>query len=280
MKPILEHVPNNQQQSLFFNQYEKKVFSFPWHYHPQWELTYILAGTGTAYTGNAVRHYSAGELVLVAPNIPHCWKSDGSSKTGVKSVFAQWDNSFLGDNWLTKPEFASIQHLFEQCHSGLSFIGCEELGESLNALRFKSPFHRTMGFVDLLHELSLKEHIEPLGQNTHVHLDFGSDKRIEAILNHITDYFDQKITAADMAAVTNMTPVSFSKYFTRTFSKPFTQFLNEFRVSQACGLLVSTELSVEQIAYQCGYQNMSFFHRQFKTITGQTPNGFRSSYLS
>lgn len=279
MKPILEHVPNTQQQSLFFNQYDKKVFSFPWHYHPQWELTYIISGSGTAYTGNAVRHYSAGELVLLAPNIPHCWKSDGNAKTGVKSVYAQWDNSFLGDNWLDKPEFTSIKTLFEQCYSGLSFINCDALGERLNDLRFKSPFHRTLGFVDLLHELSLQQSVMPLGQQTNLCQDFASDKRIETILEYITQYYDQKISAKEMAQLVNMTPVSFSKYFTRTFQKPFTQFLNEFRVSQACGLLVSTELTVEQVAFQTGYQNMSFFHRQFKSVTEKTPNHFRESYL-
>lgn len=279
MKTILEHVPSTEQLSLFFNRYEKNSFNFPLHYHPQWELTYIIDGSGVAYTGNEVRHFDKHELALIAPMVPHCWKSNGIKKQTVKSVFVQWDNSFLGENWLEKPEFSSIKNMFNLCHAGLSFPDTRGISEQLISMPYKSPFKRVIGFIDILHELSLQKNIEPLGQQMIILPSMASDRRIESILDHVSRFYDQKISGDDMATLISMTSVSFSKYFKRTFHKTFTQFLNEYRISQACGLLVSTEFSVEQVAYQCGYQNMSFFHRQFKIVTSNTPNNFRMNYL-
>ncbi|PMH45311.1 hypothetical protein BCU68_10590 [Vibrio sp. 10N.286.49.B3] len=280
MRPILEHVPNTELQSLYFNRYEKTSFTFPWHYHPQWELNYIIEGTGSAYTGNTIRHFVANELALIAPNIPHCWKSNVGAKSGVKSIFVQWDNCFLGDNWLEKPEFTSIKAMFDGCQSGLSFSRADAFGERIIGLQLKSPFRRMVGFIDLLHDLSMQTEVVPLGQGSMIAPTMVTDKRIIAILDYVSQQYARKITAENMASLTNMTPVSFSKFFTRTFQKTFTQFLNEYRISQACSLLISTRLTVEQIAYQCGYQNMSFFHRQFKVIKdGETPIAFRASYL-
>ncbi|WP_413113613.1 AraC family transcriptional regulator [Thaumasiovibrio sp. DFM-14] len=280
MKPILEHVPNTEQQSLFFNRYEKTSFTFPWHYHPQWELTFIVEGAGSAYTGNTIRHFVPQELALIAPNVPHCWKSNTGTKRGVKSIFVQWDNNILGENWLDKPEFSSIKSMFDNCSAGLSFDSASAFGERLIALQLKSPFKRTLGFIDLLHDLSLQTEVTSLGQGVLHAPSIEVDKRIVAILDYVNRNYVNTITAQQMAELTNMTPVSFSKYFSRTFEKSFTQFLNEYRISQACSLLISTEQSVEQIAFQCGYNNMSFFHRQFKAVNnGVTPMAFRVSYL-
>ncbi|MEZ9311372.1 MULTISPECIES: AraC family transcriptional regulator [Vibrio] len=280
MRPILEHVPNTEQQSLFFNRYEKTSFTFPWHYHPQWELNYIIEGTGSAYTGNTVRHFVANELALIAPNVPHCWKSNVGTQSGVKSIFVQWDNRFLGDNWLEKPEFTSIKTMFEGCKAGLSFHHSNALGSRIIELQLKSPFKRMLGFIDLLHDLSMQTNVMPLGQGSMVTPSMVADKRIIAILDYVSEHYVRKISAENMATLTNMTPVSFSKFFARTFGKTFTQFVNEYRISQACTLLISTRLTVEQIADQCGYQNMSFFHRQFKILQGGvTPIAFRASYL-
>ncbi|MDG3086222.1 AraC family transcriptional regulator [Vibrio hannami] len=278
MKPVLEHVPSNSHQSLFIKRYEQSCFSFPWHYHPQWELTYIVEGSGIAYTDSEVRHYMPNEMVLTAPNVHHCWTSNSVNNSNVKSIYVQWDNNFLGDNWLDKAEFAAIKAMFTACRSGMLFLNSEELGAKLVALETMEPLKKLLGFVELLHDLSNHQDVTSIGQVTLTSMSSAADTRISAILEYVNSNFERKITADEMGALTNMTPVSFSKYFTRSFHKPFTQFLNEYRISQACSLLISSSLTVEQIAFRCGYQNMSFFHRQFKQIMQQTPLAFREIY--
>lgn len=279
MKPVRELIPSTQQ-SLFCGEYEQSSFRFPWHYHPQWELTYIIEGAGIAYTGNSIRHFMAGELVLIAPNTPHCWKSNASDKGQVKSIFLQWDNDYLGQDWLSKPEFICINTLFEQCEAGIRFSLAEQspIVSRLQQLPQLTPFKKLWGFTDLLYEISLLGR-EKIGDGGKLDTQLDKSGRVEPILNYVNQHYSQPISAENMAQVTNMTPVSFSKYFSKTFGKPFTRFLNEYRVSQACSLLITTNKTVDEIAYISGYQNMSFFHRQFKLITGKTPLLFKQTYL-
>ena len=77
-----------------------------------------------------------------------------------------------------------------------------------------------------------------------------------------------------------MTKVSFCKYFKKQFDKTFTQYLNEFRIRKTCQGLQESNQQVTQIAMECGYENMSFFHRQFKKYVGITPAKYRSQYLN
>ncbi|NLS14227.1 helix-turn-helix transcriptional regulator [Vibrio sp. SM6] len=280
MKPILEHIANNNEQSLFFGTYDKISFSFPWHYHPQWELTFIIEGNGIAYTGNEVRYFTPKELVLIAPNIPHCWKSNASDAEHVKSIFVQWNNNYLGRDWLNKPEFITIKSMLESCHAGFKFIlpnEHEELTNKIKQLKRLSSFKRMWLFTELLYEISLLDRT-PIGFGGNLKENLPNSKRIKDILNYVNRHYTRVITAEDIASVANMAPVSFSKYFSRTFGKSFTKFLNEYRISQACSLLVATNKQVDQVADLVGYQNLSFFHRQFKLITGKTPQQFRLEY--
>nr|WP_285817710.1 helix-turn-helix domain-containing protein [Echinimonas agarilytica] len=275
----MEHIPHSQEQSFYAGSYCGQGFTFPWHYHPEWELTYIISGTGTAYTGNAIRHFGGGELALMGPNLPHCWKSNVGSEDSVSSVFFQWSADLLGDHWMEKSEFGAIRALLMNSESGLLFTGeqVESMGQQMTKLVDAPPFERLMVFVALLEKLTRLQST-PLSHGGIQYQDSTASKRIENILNYVASHYQTKIDAEQMAQLTSMTPVSFSKYFKRVFKKTFTSYLNEYRISQACGLLVRTDESVEEIADRCGYQNMAFFHRQFKTIMGQTPLKYRQQF--
>ncbi|GGA85374.1 AraC family transcriptional regulator [Neiella marina] len=279
MRPILEHIPHSREQSFYAGRYKGQGFTFPWHYHPEWELTYIISGTGTAYTGNAIRHFGDGELALMGPHLPHCWKSNVNDGEQVSSVFIQWSADLLGDKWMEKSEFSAIRKLLMNCESGLLFSGYKVpfIGERMRELVRAKPFERLLAFMALLQDLTTLD-AEPISHGGIQYQDNNASKRIENILNYVAANYEQKIDAQQMADLTNMTPVSFSKYFKRVFKKTFTSYLNEYRVTQACGLLIRTDEPVEEIGYRCGYQNMAFFHRQFKTIMKQTPLKYRQQF--
>jgi AraC-like DNA-binding protein len=80
------------------------------------------------------------------------------------------------------------------------------------------------------------------------------------------------------ASAANLSTAAFCRYFRKRTNKTFIQFLNEVRIGQACRLLINENNSVSDICYTCGYNNNSYFIRQFRKITGFTPLNYRRKF--
>ena len=83
----------------------------------------------------------------------------------------------------------------------------------------------------------------------------------------------------EMAAVANISPNSFCRYFKSRTRKTYTQFISEIRVGHACKLLIEDSMNVKQICYESGFHNFASFHKHFKIITGKSPLNYQKSYL-
>lgn len=281
MKAVFEPISNNFDQSFHYGIYEKEEFETPWHYHPEWELTFICESTGIRSIGNSIQSYFPGELVLIGPNLPHCWKSNKAKLKSAKSVFIQFNDHLLGEGWIEKEEFVAIKRLMKASTYGLIFNEevSNSVGEKLLEMKNKSPILRLIKILELLHKLSLS-HYESLSLGVHFDVNSNISKRISKIMEYVENNYQHKITSDQLSELVFMTPVSFSKFFKKTFNKTFTSYLNEYRISKACELLKETDNSVEQISFETGYANLSFFHRQFKIFTKRTPAQYRSDFFN
>lgn len=279
MKAIFQPISNDLNQSFHFDIFEKDDFETPWHYHPEWELTYICESSGIRSVGNSIQSYYPGELVLVGPNLPHCWKSNINKKKVAKSVFVQFNKNLLGEGWMDKDEFIAINKLLKASIHGVKFSekSAKIGGEKLLNMKNLSPMMRLLRFVELLHELSLMNY-EVLSLGADFDVNINASKRIQKIMEFVENNYQNKMTSLELSNLVYMTPVSFSKFFKKTFNKTFTSYLNEYRISKACELLRETDSSVEQISFEVGYFNLSFFHRKFKLITNRTPAQYRLSF--
>ncbi|WP_096086107.1 helix-turn-helix domain-containing protein [Agaribacterium haliotis] len=280
MKAVLEKIPEQARQSFYFSDYRQSRFNSPWHYHPQWELTWIERGEGIAYVGNVIRPFVEGELVLLGPMLPHCWKSDASDGA-VVSYFAQWDDKLLGSHWLQGPEFVALNKLLQASRRGLLFDAqvSRELGEKLVQLGELAPFERLLSLLSILNTLSGSK-FTTLCEHEAVQINTLAADRIERIIHYVENHYREEITANQLSELCSMTTSSFAKFFRKTFNKTFTQYLNEYRISRACSLLQSSKMSIEDIAFDVGYRNMSFFHRQFKNQCSSTPAAWRRAFLA
>lgn len=276
-KPILEYVMNEDQQSVCCKHFNQKNFDFPWHYHNQWELTYIKKGSGIAYTNTMTRHFRENELVLIPPNVPHCWISSSQSDfESVYSSYIQWNDCLLSDDWLSRSEFKAIKSLLEQCKKGVIFKNSSSFGKKISKLENTSDLERLLGLISLLNDSSYATDRVYLDDNITMPVNLLDDMKIKKILHYISQNYNEKITLEDIASQHNMCSTSFCKYFKRVFNKTFTQFLSEYRINSACNLLHTTKKSIDQIAYECGYGNMSLFYRSFKKVACMTPKEYRS----
>ncbi|MCO5238341.1 MAG: AraC family transcriptional regulator, partial [Chitinophagaceae bacterium] len=70
---------------------------------------------------------------------------------------------------------------------------------------------------------------------------------------------------------------AFCRYFKSRTEQTFSQFVNHVRITHATNLLVNEEWDILRICYESGFNNLSYFNRQFREITGQSPKEYRNA---
>src|SRR5436309_823472 len=97
--------PASSNQSFLFRKFDSSAFDAPYHFHEEYELTYILRGDGKRYIGSHMEDFIAGDLVLLGPNLPHCWKLDhNKDQRDAGAIVIQFNAAFLGNHFFDKTE--------------------------------------------------------------------------------------------------------------------------------------------------------------------------------
>ena len=144
----------------------------------------------------------------------------------------------------------------------------------------KDPFDRLIVFMEVFQILANSTEYELL--NT---IDFKynfqkkDELRLKKVLNFIEKNFQNNIEFKTMADLANMTVPAFSAYFKKTMSVTFTDFLNEYRINQACNLLLQGK-SVNETSFDCGFNSVTYFVKAFKKLKGYSPLAFQKKMAS
>jgi AraC-like DNA-binding protein/mannose-6-phosphate isomerase-like protein (cupin superfamily) len=254
-----------------------------WHYHPEFELTWLIHSQGTRFVGDSIERYSPGDLVLVGPNLPHCWQNDRHApnhETAELVVVQFWEN-YLGDLLSRLPESKGIMQLCEDAACGLHFFGptVQAVGPLLHALVAQKGLDRLLRLLDILNLLSKSTDRRQLAaKDYHLHNDITpvNRHRIEIVHRYVRENLDLEISQAEVAERLGMTASSFSRFFRAATGRNFVDFVNILRVHKACRLLGSnSNASITEIAMECGYRNLSNFNRQFRALKHPRPQRAR-----
>lgn len=107
----------------------------------------------------------------------------------------------------------------------------------------------------------------------------NSDKsleRFDALLPFLGENYAEKITLAESAALCGLSPQYFSTLFRETFGITFSEYLCRLRIAKCMELLKTTALPVSVIAKNCGFHNLSHFHKTFRNMTDLTAKKYRA----
>ncbi|HEY4156002.1 MAG TPA: cupin domain-containing protein, partial [Puia sp.] len=167
MKPTFEPLVSSANTSFLVRHFEEKCFSAPYHFHPEYELTWIVEGSGKRYVGTHMHDYFPGDLVLLGSNLPHCWKTE-NSKAGENSssVVVQFHPDFMGKDFFSRPEMKYIHRLLTNSQSGIQFTGnTENLKEKMNRMLDENhSFRKWALLMDILNELASTKEYSLLSQ--------------------------------------------------------------------------------------------------------------------
>lgn len=281
MKPMFEHISLPESSSINVFIQEKEEFDYPFHYHSEYELTYILSSRGIRYTGNHFEDFRDNDLVLLGPNLPHCWRNGENHQEMASALVIQWKEDCLGSGWANNKEFTAIRKLQQLAVSGIRFEESVALAfkDKLVAIAALPPFERLIAFLECLHGLSMSEGFSTIcEQDYHYHRNRIDNERINTVYQFVKNNYRRKITLREIATLVSMEEGSFSRFFSKTMHKGFFSFLNEYRINRACTLLTETDLPVVQVCYASGYESLSFFYRQFRKFKGHSPQRYRDRF--
>ncbi|MFN3848289.1 MAG: AraC family transcriptional regulator [Spirosomataceae bacterium] len=278
MKTPFEKIQPDEGSSfrLLHHRVTSDTFLWNYHYHPEFELVYVLDGTGRRHVGNHLSYYQDGDLVLIGSNLPH--SGFGFGALGIhEEIVVQFKDDLLGENFLTKPEMKLLKALFERSQHGLCFSGetKNRIGQKLKKLLSLQPFARLMLLMDIFGELADSDEYILLNDSKHTY-DFNlkDQTRLKKIYEYVKHNYQKPIDIQEIASISNLTVPAFCNYFKKVINLTFTDFVNEYRINQACRMLL-TDQSITDICYECGFANQSYFSKVFKQIKGKTPMEFR-----
>lgn len=251
----------------------------PLHSHPNYEMNFVIEGSGTRKVGNHTEDFEEGDLILLAPGIPHRWENAGSKRYPYSSLVFQWREEFLGDSGLFIPEFKNIRKLFDLSNQGIKFdksISNEIKNKQTDFLTLP-PFEKLVLLLQLLNEMGKVDEFEVLCDKPSALKYNTPSQRIKTVYDFVKDKYAEKINLSEVASLVNMSECAFSRFFSQATNKPFFSFLNEYRTNVACKLLVETDMRANEIGYACGYESIQFFYRQFLKYTECTPQAYRKN---
>lgn len=291
MKAKFQKILITSESSFIAKKLDLPRFDSEYHFHPEYELKYVIRSKGKRFVGDSVENFQDGDLVLVGPNIPHYWKNDpeyyASEDLKASAYLIMFSKDCLGEGFFSLPEMILLKELLYKAKGGLRFPGADksDIPARLDFLASSNGPSRIMTMLEILTRLS-KTETHPLINETFVSelpILNNSDRsvgRLKKVHEYVIANFQNKIQIGDIAGMANMTNHAFCRYFKRRTKKTFMTFLSELRVCHAKKLLIESGNPISDICYASGFENLSNFNRKFKAITDMTPKEFRKQQLN
>ncbi|MCQ2313393.1 MAG: AraC family transcriptional regulator [Paludibacteraceae bacterium] len=282
-KILLEIAPLSEQDSLFIVERHKKEFSYPIHKHNCCELNFIRGGKGVErVVGDSIEKIEDLELVLITSDLEHVWQQGCCEAEDIQEITIQFELSCLPPALLKKNQFASISQLIERAKNGVAFSQTGILNvyqQLMNLLHQENSFQQMLSFFEMMHRLSLDSEMRVLSSGTFAQVGSPSgSRRVQKIKEYVEAHYKEEIKLCQLASLIGMTEVGCSRFFKMRTGKTISEYITEVRLGHASRLLVDTTQSVAEVAYDCGFNNLSNFNRLFHKVRRFTPSQFRSTY--
>ncbi|HJP64552.1 MAG TPA: AraC family transcriptional regulator [Mucilaginibacter sp.] len=271
--------------SFLVRKFGKTAFDAPYHFHEEFELTYIVHGRGKRYVGSHMEDFSEGDLVLLGQNLPHCWKleTEPGGETEASAIVIQFSMSFLGEDFFDKPELQNIKKLFQKSGSGISFsdVTRSSANKSIELLaEEKSNFKMLMCLLEILQRLAVSNECTLLDQQRSVAEQTRAEQeRINPVFAYLVENFRGQVSLDAASNIAHMTPNAFCKYFKKITRKTFMETVIEYRLNYATQQLVQTDKPISDISFESGFGDVSHFYKMFKNKMHQSPLNYRKNFM-
>ncbi len=274
----LKYYPSNSTETFSFDHvhipFDKQV---PMHQQETWELAYIITGSGIRIIGDVVESFSEGEIILIPPDIPHCWSFDKNvhdEEGKIENICVFIKNEFL-DN--LKNSFSELNKTIsdiKENQNALSFFGetQKKLQELMKKMSYQNTIERLSSLILILDQISSSKSVNIVGNRTS---ERKNEKKLHEIYMFILSNFHRAIELDEVAKIAGMPKSTFCLFFKKMTGKSFVTYLTDFRIESSCQMLLKTKMSVSEICVASGFNDIPYYNRIFKKIKSQTPSEYR-----
>lgn len=266
---------------------EDRHFDPVWHSHSEYQLFVVLEGSGTRFIGDSIKSFQQNELILTGANLPHLWRSEESyfekdSNLKISGIVIYLQQNFLGEHMMEKEEMLLLKKLFKKSSRGLDFYGERKVQviKMMKELLHLSGLESLILLLKILHLLATTKEYHYISHTEYINpFKENEADRMNKVYEYALKNFRKKVHLEELAELLHMTPTSFSRYFTSKNNKAFSKFIAELRIKHACKLLTETDLPVSTISYECGFNTLSNFNKQFKEVMLKKPSDYKKEFL-
>ena len=251
------------------------------HEGDEWELTCILTGAGKRLIGDTTGTFTEGEVMFIPPHIPHCWYFDKEvtdAQGRISNISVFFGKKFLHQCDKAFPELLPHIEKVLEMQDAILFNGerAKMIRQIMEDMRDKSHAEHIPAMISLLLLIAGNEEGSVIGKYRKVNKE---TKRLNQIKTYITCNAQRDISIDDIASHVGMNRSAFCVFFKKAMGKTFVTCLNEHRMELACRLLRQGELSISEVCFQSGFNNISYFNRIFKKLKGVTPSEYLKTQI-
>ncbi len=274
-----------KEQRLVTVRPHTRFVDFPEHKHNYVEIVYICKGSITNCIGGKELIMKQGDLLLLNQHVKHSVKKAGQGDIGINFIalpeFFDIPLQMLSEHNVIADFLSSIFRSKDATPHYLLFqLESHKMIENLIENMILSIINENMK-DDIINQYSmgmvflyLMNHLESLKESSS---QSYKDIVVQATLKYINTWY-KEASLSKVAEDFNISVSNLSKIIKSDTGFTFREHLMRKRFQRAVMFLVETDMPVEEIAAAVGYENFSFFFRQFKTRYGMTPKQYRSAH--
>jgi AraC-like DNA-binding protein/mannose-6-phosphate isomerase-like protein (cupin superfamily) len=263
-------------QSFVCYRIAKPFFELFWHYHPEYELTYIISGSGRRLVGDCYEDFTEGDMVLLGPNLPHTWVSEKTKGNICQAIVVQFGERFV-HTLLQFSEMEHLQKLFELSSRGIQIQSTDRILLAQKFIQFPNlnPQDAFIQLIQILIQVSSCK--QKLLSSAHYKNAQGTESqlRINKVFQYVQKHFREEMRLPEVAAKLHLSETAFCKFFKRASGRTFSDYVNDIRIAHACRLLMESDKQISQVAYESGFESLTYFNRIFLKKKNIRPSAWR-----
>lgn len=247
------------------------------HRQDSWEISYVITGRGVRVIGDTVEPFSQGEVVLIPPNIPHCWSFDETvfdNEGKIENITITFSDRLLTNLNRVFPALFEMIAGIQANGNAISFLGniLSELQDVMRKMMNETDAQRTASLIRVLCLVAERDGTSIVGKPV---TEDRNTKRKQSIFLYVMNNYQHNIMLDDVARFAGMEKSAFCVFFKKMTGKPFFTFLIDYRIEASCQMLLKTTQSIAEICMASGFKDVPYYNRVFRKMKNMTPSEYR-----